>query len=104
MVDQLFQLFQEVRNSSGESQDIFGLWDNLALALSSYKEPESSLQHSEEKCGVWNDQEPSKESYKDQESSSEQSREMFGAVGDRPVLAKKGPWGPSGSWVFEMSI
>jgi len=69
--------FQELRSSSGESQELFGVWGDQGISKKSYEEPRSSSGESQELFGLWGDLGPSKRSFEEPRSSSEETRDMF---------------------------
>merc|ERR1712025_447755 len=74
---ELASKFQELRSSSGESQEMFGGWGDLGPSKRSYEEPRSYSGEARELFGVWGDLGPSKRSYEEPRSSSEETLDMF---------------------------
>merc|ERR1712025_1503151 len=86
---ELASKFQELRSSSGESQEMFGGWGDLGPSKRSYEEPRSYSEETLDMFDVWCEQQLNKGSSEEPRSSSEESQEMFGAVGDK-APAKRG--------------
>jgi len=86
---ELASKFQELRSSSGESQELFAVLGDQGPSKRSYEEPRSSSEDPRDMFDVWCEQQLSKGSSEEPRSSSEESQEMFGAVGDK-APAKRG--------------